>query len=67
VRRNATALVAVFNCPLGDLTPSATDVTLTVELAQAGKLLDVELLDHLIIGQGRSVSLQRLGLGFAKT
>jgi DNA repair protein RadC len=67
VRQNATAIVAVHNHPSGDPTPSAADVALTVELARAGDLLDIDLLDHLIIGQGRWVSLKRLGLGFAKS
>jgi DNA repair protein RadC len=67
VRQNATALVAVHNHPSGDPTPSAADVALTVELAQAGALLDIELLDHLIIGQGRWLSLRRMGLGFPKS
>jgi DNA repair protein RadC len=66
VRQNATAIVAVHNHPSGDPTPSAADVTLTVELVQAGELLDIELLDHLIIGQGRWISLRRMGLGFPK-
>ncbi|MDP9369507.1 MAG: DNA repair protein RadC [Chloroflexota bacterium] len=64
IRHNAVALVAVHNHPFGDPTPSAADVALTAELARAGTLLDVEVLDHLIIGQGRHVSLRRLGLGF---
>ena len=67
VRHNATAIVAVHNHPSGDPTPSAADIALTVELVQAGQLLDVELLDHLIIGQGRWLSLRRIGLGFPKT
>jgi DNA repair protein RadC len=67
VRQEATALVAVHNHPSGDPTPSAADVALTVEIVAAGQLLDIELLDHLIIGQGRWLSLKRLGLGFAKT
>src|SRR5215211_1790821 len=66
VRQNATALVAVHNHPSGDPTPSAADVALTVEIVAAGQLLDIELLDHLIIGQGRWLSLKRLGLGFPK-
>ena len=65
VRQQATALVAVHNHPSGDPTPSA-DVALTVEIVAAGQLLDIELLDHLIIGQGRWLSLKRLGLGFPK-
>jgi DNA repair protein RadC len=66
VRQQATAIVAVHNHPSGDPTPSAADVTLTVEIVAAGQLLAIELLDHLIIGQGRWLSLKRLGLGFPK-
>jgi DNA repair protein RadC len=64
IRHNAVALIAVHNHPSGDPAPSSADVALTKELAAAGELLDVELLDHLIIGQGRWISLRRLGLGF---
>jgi DNA repair protein RadC len=64
VRHNAVALIAVHNHPSGDPTPSSADVTLTAELARAGDLLDVDVLDHLIIGRGRHSSLRRLGLGF---
>jgi len=46
--------------------PSADDVALTIEIVAAGQLLDIELLDHLIIGRGRWLSLKRLGLGFPK-
>jgi DNA repair protein RadC len=61
VRQNAPAIVAVHNHPSGDPTPSAADVALTIEIVAAGQLLDIELLDHLIIGQGRWLSLKRLG------
>jgi len=64
IRHNAVAVVAVHNHPSGDPTPSAADVAVTAELARAGALLDIELLDHLVIGDGRWVSLRRLGLGF---
>ena len=64
IRHNAVAVVAVHNHPSGDPTPSAADVALTAELARAGRLLDVELLDHLIIGHAGWNSLRRLGLGF---
>ncbi len=67
IKQNATAVVVVHNHPSGDPTPSAADVTLTAELARAGALLDVELLDHVIIGQGRHASLRRLNLGFNGT
>jgi DNA repair protein RadC len=59
VRQQATAIVTVHNHPSGDPTPSAADVALTVEIVAAGHLLDIELLDHLIIGQGRWLSLRQ--------
>lgn len=61
VRRQAAALVVVHNHPSGDPSPSAEDLRITRELAQAGRLLDIELLDHLVIGHGRWVSLRALG------
>ena len=64
VRRNAPSIIVVHNHPSGDPTPSPDDVAVTRALVQAGKLLDVEVLDHLVIGQGRFVSLKERGLGF---
>ena len=64
IRRNAPALIVVHNHPSGDPTPSPDDVAVTRAMVQAGKLLDVELLDHIVIGQGRWVSLKERGLGF---
>lgn len=64
VRKNASAIVVVHNHPSGDPTPSPDDVAVTRAIVQAGKLLDVEVLDHLVIGQGRWVSLKERGLGF---
>jgi DNA repair protein RadC len=59
VRQNAVALVVVHNHPSGDPSPSSADVALTTELVRAGQLLDIEVLDHLVIGQGRHVSLRQ--------
>jgi len=61
VRRQSAAMVVVHNHPSGDPSPSAEDLRITRELAEAGRLLDVELLDHLVIGHGRWVSLRALG------
>jgi DNA repair protein RadC len=61
VRTCAAAVVAVHNHPSGDPTPSGEDLRITAELAEAGRLLDIELLDHLIIGRGRWTSLRALG------
>jgi DNA repair protein RadC len=61
VRRQAAAVVVVHNHPSGDPTPSADDVRITAELAEAGRLLDIELLDHLVVGADGWVSLRALG------
>jgi DNA repair protein RadC len=61
VRRQAAAMVVVHNHPSGDPSPSAEDLRVTRELAEAGRLLDIDLLDHLVIGHGRWVSLRALG------
>jgi DNA repair protein RadC len=61
---NATSIVCAHNHPSGDPTPSPDDVAVTRAIAQAGKLLDIELLDHLVIGGARFVSLKERGLGF---
>jgi DNA repair protein RadC len=61
VRCQAAAVVVVHNHPSGDPTPSADDLRITAELAQAGRLLDIELLDHVVIGADGWVSLRSLG------
>jgi DNA repair protein RadC len=66
LKKNSAALIVVHNHPSGDPTPSPEDVLVTREIVAAGNLLDVEVLDHLVIGQGRFVSLRERGLGFAK-
>ena len=65
IRRNATAIIVIHNHPSGDPTPSPDDVAVTRAILQAGKLLDIEVLDHMVIGQGRWVSLKERGLGFS--
>lgn len=64
IARNAASIIVLHNHPSGDPTPSPEDVALTRSIVQAGKLLDIAVLDHLVIGQGRWVSLKERGLGF---
>ena len=64
VRQNCPALVLVHNHPSGDPAPSADDEAMTKQAVEAGRLLDIEVLDHLVIGQQRFVSLKERGLGF---
>jgi DNA repair protein RadC len=61
VRRCAAAVVVAHNHPSGDPSPSGEDLRITAELAEAGRLLDIELLDHLVIGRGRWTSLRAIG------
>jgi DNA repair protein RadC len=61
VREQAAAIVVVHNHPSGDPTPSGDDLRITAELAEAGRLLDIELLDHIVIGRQSWVSLRSLG------
>jgi DNA repair protein RadC len=64
IQRSAAALIVVHNHPSGDPSPSPEDVALTRAIVQSGKLLDIEVLDHLVIGHNRWVSLKERGLGF---
>lgn len=64
IRKNCSALIVVHNHPSGDPTPSPDDVAVTRAIVQAGKLLDIDVLDHLVIGAGKWVSLKERGLGF---
>ena len=63
IRHNAPAVIVVHNHPSGDPEPSPDDVAVTRALVEAGKLLDIKVLDHLVIGNGRFVSLKERRLG----
>jgi len=64
VRRVCPAIVVVHNHPSGDPTPSPEDAATTKRLVDAGRLLDIDVLDHVVIGQGRFVSMRERRLGF---
>lgn len=61
---NATGIIISHNHPTGDPDPSPEDVATTKHIVEAAKLLDVEVLDHLVIGRGRWFSMKERGLGF---
>jgi DNA repair protein RadC len=65
IQRMAPAIVVIHNHPSQDPTPSPDDVAVTRAIVQAGKLLDIDVLDHLVIGGNRFVSLKERGLGFS--
>ena len=64
VRANSASIVVVHNHPSGDPTPSPEDVRVTEAIVAAGALLDIGVLDHIIIGRNRYVSLKERKLGF---
>ncbi|HEY6204049.1 MAG TPA: DNA repair protein RadC [Candidatus Limnocylindria bacterium] len=59
VRRNASGILLAHNHPSGDPSPSADDIRTTKDAAAAGRLLGIEVVDHVIFGAGRWVSLRR--------
>ena len=58
---NAASIMAFHNHPSGEITPSQQDIQLTNRLYEAGELLGIKLLDHLIIGDGTFTSLKEKG------
>ena len=66
IRRVCPSIIICHNHPSGDPTPSPEDVAVTRQAVEAGKLLDIELMDHLVLGHTRWVSLKERGLGFVR-
>ena len=65
IQHHAVALIIVHTHPSGDSTPSPEDITFTKNLVEAGQLLDIVVLDHLILGHGEWTSLRERKLGFS--
>lgn len=63
LRQNAPAIILVHNHPSGDPAPSAEDIAMTAQAVEAGRLLDVEVLDHIVLAQGGFKSMKTLKLG----
>jgi DNA repair protein RadC len=66
IRENAPNIILVHNHPSGDPSPSPDDAALTKQIEEAGRLLGIEVLDHVVIGRKGPASLRELGLGFVK-
>lgn len=62
ISHSSAAVILAHNHPSGDPTPSRQDIDLTNRLVEAGRVIDIEILDHLIIGDGRWVSMKADGL-----
>lgn len=67
IRHSAAAVILVHNHPSGDPEPSADDSRITARLAEAGRILGIEVLDHVVVGDGRYVSLRERGALPAET
>ncbi|HLS36590.1 MAG TPA: DNA repair protein RadC [Bacillota bacterium] len=61
VRRSSASIICVHNHPSGDPTPSKEDILVTKRLVESGKMMGIDVLDHLIIGNRRFVSLKEKG------
>lgn len=61
LRRSAASVICLHNHPSGDPTPSREDIEVTKRLVESGKIIGIELLDHLIIGENKFVSLKEKG------
>jgi DNA repair protein RadC len=64
IRRNCPAILVVHNHPSGDPTPSPEDILVTRRLNQSAELMDIDLLDHIVVGQPDVVSMKSRHLGF---
>jgi DNA repair protein RadC len=64
IRRGAVAIVIAHNHPSGDPAPSPEDVMTTRQIVEAGQLLGIDVLDHIVVGHNRWVSLKERGPGF---
>lgn len=62
ISTSSNAIICVHNHPSGDPSPSDDDLAITRRLVEAGKLIDIQVLDHVIIGSGRILSLRERGL-----
>jgi DNA repair protein RadC len=64
LERNSASIIVVHNHPSGQVDPSPEDILVTRQIVAAGQFLDVECIDHLILGQGSWLSMRQRGLGF---
>ena len=64
IRENCPSIIVVHNHPSGDPTPSSEDILVTRQIRLGGEMLDIELLEHVIIGDQSFFSLKEKGLGF---
>ena len=61
IKVNAASIIVAHNHPSGDPAPSREDVAVTERLVKAGKIMDIQVLDHIIIGDSRYLSMKESG------
>lgn len=66
IRANAAGMIVAHNHPSGDPSPSPEDLAVTRNLVAAGRLLDIPVLDHIVIGRNRFISMREQGMGFGE-
>ncbi|WP_334203991.1 RadC family protein [Clostridium tertium] len=59
---NSASIIVAHNHPSGDPTPSKEDITITARLKEAGKIIGIDILDHLIIGEDKHISFKEKGI-----
>ena len=64
IQANAAQVIIAHNHPSGDLEPSKEDIKITLEMIEAGKILGIEILDHLIVTKSEFLSFRQKGLVF---
>lgn len=62
IRRSAASMIVAHNHPSGDPTPSQEDITITKRLMESGRIIGIEVFDHLVVGDNRWVSMKQVGL-----
>ena len=62
IRKSSASIIMIHNHPSGDPTPSSEDTAITARINEAGKLIGIELVDHIIIGDGKYISMKERGL-----
>lgn len=62
IRKSSASIIMVHNHPSGDPSPSSEDTVVTARIAEAGRVIGIELVDHIIIGDGRYISMKEKGL-----
>mgnify|MGYP000868611852 FL=1 len=62
IKRNANSIILIHNHPSGDTTPSNEDINITNRLVDAGNLIGIKVLDHIIIGDNKYLSFKEINL-----